>query len=104
MRIMKAENFEFPVLQESDAMFIADIAPEWVDGDNCHRCRTHFSLVMRKHHCRACGQVFCNQCSGKCSILPKYGFEKEVRVCDTCYEKVNKLVFIYLIVIVFNNL
>jgi hypothetical protein len=94
MRIMKAENFEFPVFQESDAMFTADNAPEWVDGDKCHRCRVAFSTFMRKHHCRACGQVFCGQCSAKSSTLPKYGIEKEVRVCDTCYDQVNKLVYL----------
>jgi hypothetical protein len=45
---MKAEGFQFPVLKESDAMFSADTAPEWMDGDTCHRCRTTFSLVQRK--------------------------------------------------------
>ncbi|XP_058794877.1 hepatocyte growth factor-regulated tyrosine kinase substrate isoform X2 [Phymastichus coffea] len=90
MRIMKAENFMFPDLQYSDAMFSADIAPEWVDGDKCHRCRENFTTFLRKHHCRACGQVFCNQCAGKFSVLPKYGIEKEVRVCITCYDQVNK--------------
>lgn len=90
MRIMKAENFDFPALQESDAMFSAAIAPEWVDGDKCHRCRVAFYTFNRKHHCRACGQVFCGQCSGKFSTIPKYGIEKEVRVCNTCYDQVNK--------------
>ncbi|KAJ8664463.1 hypothetical protein QAD02_006125 [Eretmocerus hayati] len=90
MRIMKAENFEFPVLQESDAMFTADNAPEWQDGDKCHRCRTAFTTFQRKHHCRACGQVFCHQCSAKNSTIPKYGIEKEVRVCNTCYDLLNK--------------
>ncbi|XP_023246343.1 hepatocyte growth factor-regulated tyrosine kinase substrate isoform X2 [Copidosoma floridanum] len=94
MRIMKAENFEFPALQESDAMFSADIAPEWVDGDKCHRCRVAFNTFNRKHHCRACGQVFCSQCSGKFSTIPKYGIEKEVRVCNTCYDQVNKPVVV----------
>lgn len=46
------EGYKFPVLQESDAMFAADTAPEWADGEVCHRCRVHFSLVQRKHHCR----------------------------------------------------
>ncbi|KAK9295452.1 hypothetical protein QLX08_010231 [Tetragonisca angustula] len=90
LNIMKAEGHKFPTLKESDAMFIADTAPAWADGDVCHRCRVTFGMVQRKHHCRACGQVFCNQCSSKSTTLPKFGIEKEVRVCESCYGKVNK--------------
>ncbi|KAI5651734.1 VHS domain-containing protein [Phthorimaea operculella] len=90
VNILKAEGYKFPALKESDAMFSADTAPEWADGEECHRCRVAFSLMVRRHHCRACGQVFCQQCSSKTSTLPKFGIEKEVRVCDTCYDKVSR--------------
>lgn len=90
LNIMKSEGHKFPTLKESDAMFMADTAPEWMDGDVCHRCRVVFGILQRKHHCRACGQVFCAQCSNKVSTLPKIGFEKEVRVCEACYEQSNK--------------
>ncbi|CAG9773958.1 unnamed protein product [Ceutorhynchus assimilis] len=90
MAAMKAEGHKFPVLRESDAMFAADTAPDWRDGDSCHRCRVQFTLLQRKHHCRACGQVFCSQCTTKTTTLPKFGIEKEVRVCDTCFEKATK--------------
>ncbi|RWS11679.1 Hepatocyte growth factor-regulated tyrosine kinase substrate-like protein [Dinothrombium tinctorium] len=90
VNLMKIEGFKFPVLKESDAMFIADSAPQWEDGDNCNRCRVAFSVVQRKHHCRNCGQIFCAKCSSKQSIIPKYGIEKEVRVCEDCYDKLNK--------------
>ncbi|XP_030751579.1 hepatocyte growth factor-regulated tyrosine kinase substrate isoform X2 [Sitophilus oryzae] len=90
MNLMKAEGYKFPVLRESDAMFAADTAPEWADGDVCHRCRVQFSMIQRKHHCRACGQVFCASCTSKTTTLPKYGIEKEVRVCDTCFDTANK--------------
>ncbi|EZA61746.1 Hepatocyte growth factor-regulated tyrosine kinase substrate [Ooceraea biroi] len=90
LNIMKAEGYQFPALKESDAMFRADTAPAWADGEVCHRCRVAFSMVQRKHHCRACGQVFCSQCSSKVSTLPKFGIEKEVRVCEACYEHVNR--------------
>ncbi|XP_075231994.1 hepatocyte growth factor regulated tyrosine kinase substrate isoform X1 [Lycorma delicatula] len=90
MNILKAEDYKFPALKESDAMFSADTAPEWADADCCHRCRVQFGMVQRKHHCRACGQVFCNQCSSKNCTLPKFGIEKEVRVCDACYNNNSK--------------
>jgi len=88
--IMKAEGHKFPLLKESDAMFISNVAPQWADGDCCHRCRVQFNVVQRKHHCRNCGQIFCAKCSKNHSIIPKYGIEKPVRVCEDCYEKLNK--------------
>ncbi|KAK7870198.1 hypothetical protein R5R35_012746 [Gryllus longicercus] len=90
LNIMKREGFNFPTLRESDAMFSADTAPAWVDGDVCHGCRIQFGMVQRKHHCRACGQVFCGQCSSKTAALPKFGIEKEVRVCERCFDIINR--------------
>lgn len=90
MNILKAEGRQFPELKEADAMFSADTAPDWADGEVCHRCRTEFTMLTRKHHCRNCGQVFCHQCSSKLSTVPKYGIEKEVRVCDGCFVHLQK--------------
>ncbi|XP_061404891.1 hepatocyte growth factor-regulated tyrosine kinase substrate isoform X2 [Lethenteron reissneri] len=92
-QIMKMEGFTFPEFKESDAMFSAEKvwqAPEWVDAEECHRCRVMFSMTTRKHHCRACGQIFCSKCSSRASTIPKYGIEREVRVCEPCYEQLNK--------------
>ncbi|XP_053157237.1 hepatocyte growth factor-regulated tyrosine kinase substrate isoform X3 [Hemicordylus capensis] len=89
-QIMKVEGHVFPEFKESDAMFAAERAPDWVDAEECHRCRVQFGVVTRKHHCRACGQIFCGKCSSKCSTIPKFGIEKEVRVCEPCYEHLNK--------------
>lgn len=47
-------------------------------------------LHLLQHHCRACGQIFCGKCSSKYSTIPKFGIEKEVRVCEPCYEQLNK--------------
>lgn len=91
VNLMRMEGFKFPVLKESDAMFVADQAPEWAEGDCCHRCRVQFSLMQRKHHCRNCGQIFCSKCSSRNSPIPRYGIEKEVRVCDSCWDQLSKL-------------
>jgi hypothetical protein len=32
------------------------------DVISCTLCRKEFSLIVRKHHCRNCGQIFCNEC------------------------------------------
>uniref|UniRef100_A0A8C5A5A5 Hepatocyte growth factor-regulated tyrosine kinase substrate n=1 Tax=Gadus morhua TaxID=8049 RepID=A0A8C5A5A5_GADMO len=89
-QIMKVEGHVFPEFKESDAMFAAERAPDWVDAEECHRCRVQFGVMTRKHHCRACGQIFCGKCSSKYSTIPKFGIEKEVRVCEPCFEHLNK--------------
>lgn len=71
-------------------MFTSDTAPGWMDGKCCHRCRVEFSFTQRKHHCRNCGQIFCAQCSSNTCTLPKFGIEKEVRVCEGCYLSLQK--------------
>lgn len=85
--ILKVSGYQFPAVKESDHMFVAQCAPDWVDGNQCFRCRAEFSFFKRKHHCRACGQIFCDSCSSHQMYLPQFGIEKNVRVCDNCYEK-----------------
>ncbi|XP_042864605.1 hepatocyte growth factor-regulated tyrosine kinase substrate-like isoform X3 [Penaeus japonicus] len=89
VNILRTEGFHLPTVSESDAMFTADRAPDWADGECCHRCRSQFTIIRRKHHCRACGQVFCGDCSSKFSTIPKFGIEREVRVCESCYDDIN---------------
>jgi len=88
--IMKAEGYKFPPVTDTSDMFKSEKAPTWSDGDECSKCHSEFGLVQRKHHCRACGNIFCNKCSSKQAIIPKYGIEKEVRVCDACYSELVK--------------
>ncbi|KAF6298686.1 hepatocyte growth factor-regulated tyrosine kinase substrate [Rhinolophus ferrumequinum] len=71
-QIMKVEGHVFPEFKESDAMFAAERAPDWVDAEECHRCRVQFGVVTRKHHCRACGQIFCGKCSSRYSTIPNH--------------------------------
>lgn len=85
--LMKMEGYTFPALKEADAMFVAEKAPEWKDGECCTLCRVVFGVVQRKHHCRNCGEVMCSKCSSKVSTIPRFGIEREVRVCDSCFEK-----------------
>lgn len=34
---MKMYGYDFPKLKEADAMFMADSAPEWAEGESCFR-------------------------------------------------------------------
>ena len=84
---------------------------------NYTECNSSFGLLLRKHHCRACGRIFCYQCTNYQIKLPRE-FEtfpsipeqnisnvvknwvtgnKETldRVCQKCYLKYNKMKHIY---------
>ncbi|XP_059715899.1 RUN and FYVE domain-containing protein 1 isoform X2 [Haemorhous mexicanus] len=58
----------------------------WLKDDeatHCKQCKKEFSISRRKHHCRNCGDIFCNTCSSNELALPSY--PKPVRVCDNCH-------------------
>ncbi|CAG9829371.1 unnamed protein product [Diabrotica balteata] len=49
----------------------------------CKACTKEFNLTRRRHHCRNCGEIFCNACSDNTMPLPSSA--KPVRVCDDCH-------------------
>lgn len=66
----------------------------WVKDEyvlSCTSCDTKFSITVRRHHCRACGEVFCNSCTSKSLSLPHLGYPvtQKLRVCETCYTKLS---------------
>ncbi|NXU21390.1 ZFY16 protein, partial [Pardalotus punctatus] len=65
--------------------------PLWVpdsEAPNCMNCQAKFTFTKRRHHCRACGKIFCGSCcKRKCKL--QY-MEKEARVCTGCYDDINK--------------
>ena len=71
---------------------------EWAEDDHvevCTKCACTFNIRRRRHHCRSCGEIFCNSCSqfridvpkrisnSKKSGKPK----KNGRVCEPCFVK-----------------
>ena len=69
---------------------------------NCPSCDMEFSTTafslnrtkrdLRRHHCRLCGDVVCNDCSMHKVVLPLEGdeFNKAVRVCNACHVDVER--------------
>jgi len=70
-------------------------APEWVPdamSTFCTKCRTPFSVMTRRHHCRHCGKIFCHNCTSKRTPLPMFHegdlASKPQRVCEDCYGEI----------------
>ncbi|XP_012871360.1 PREDICTED: zinc finger FYVE domain-containing protein 16 isoform X3 [Dipodomys ordii] len=74
-----------------EGLVLGQKQPTWVpdsEAPNCMNCQVKFTFTKRRHHCRACGKVFCGVCCNrKCKL--QY-LEKEARVCVICYETINK--------------
>lgn len=83
-----------------DGDFINSFAHWQPDEDmqSCLNCHTPFSFLMRKHHCRCCGGIFCAGCSER---LARYDRKRvkvvkrnpndddeypPFRTCDSCYD------------------
>ena len=50
------------------------VVPEWQDDSEvsaCPICKRQFYFLFRKHHCRRCGRVICNDCSPHRITLPR---------------------------------
>uniref|UniRef100_A0A3B3VSD3 FYVE-type domain-containing protein n=1 Tax=Poecilia latipinna TaxID=48699 RepID=A0A3B3VSD3_9TELE len=63
-------------------------ADHWVKDevvDSCSGCTVRFSLTERRHHCRNCGQLFCQRCSRFQSEIKRLKISSPVRVCQNCY-------------------
>jgi hypothetical protein len=60
----------------------------WVfddDVQSCMICGVDFSFLVRRHHCRVCGDIICSSCStGTVRIKELPDFDR-VRACDSCY-------------------
>ncbi|XP_015259966.1 PREDICTED: zinc finger FYVE domain-containing protein 16-like [Cyprinodon variegatus] len=70
---------------------LGSIQPAWVpdaEAPSCMKCHQTFTFIKRRHHCRACGKVYCaGCCNRKCKL--KY-LDKEARVCVLCFDTIHK--------------
>ena len=57
----------------------------WVDDEAvtaCQKCSEPFTMLVRRHHCRKCGGIFCYNCSNYTLVLASSS--KPQRVCEPC--------------------
>lgn len=81
----------------------------WVQSDYCANCNVTFSMFVRPHHCRKCGNIFCHTCSQQRTKIPNwiqlpgetktlknklselFWSNKKVRVCDFCAQNIREI-------------
>lgn len=85
---LQARGVQFPQsgVDATMAMFDSRTPADWVDSDACMICSRKFTLINRRHHCRSCGGIYCQEHSSHRTVLPDLGIYESVRVCDNCYE------------------
>ncbi|CAB1314244.1 unnamed protein product, partial [Coregonus sp. 'balchen'] len=80
------------ILSRERGTILGKVAPVWVPDAHalvCMMCEVRFTFTKRRHHCRACGKVFCSVCSGlKFRLTHLDG--KEGRVCVSCHSTLVK--------------
>ena len=47
-------------------------------------CGCIFSVSIRRHHCRSCGDIICASCSRFKRVLPEFNLLGSVKVCTFC--------------------
>ncbi|KAL0222473.1 hypothetical protein RCL1_002327 [Eukaryota sp. TZLM3-RCL] len=52
---------------------------------NCIGCNDKFTILRRKHHCRACGEIYCSKCTRHRLIVRTE--TTPARVCEACFSE-----------------
>ncbi|XP_058812560.1 zinc finger FYVE domain-containing protein 9 [Topomyia yanbarensis] len=78
-------NRPVAVLSSAQAQ-LGKVPPFWIPDNStnfCMQCNQKFSLIKRRHHCRACGQLLCSAC---CCLKAKLEYLEnvEARICIAC--------------------
>lgn len=105
-------------------------ALSWIPDNassHCYLCKDGFSLIKRRHHCRACGRIFCYKCCNNYMSLPKnleeypeknqnlweYVYRnvqyktpksKKERVCNSCHHRLTNIINLEVYILIFSYL
>ncbi|KAM0057604.1 putative chromatin regulator PHD family [Helianthus debilis subsp. tardiflorus] len=69
----------------------------WVPDEastKCTACSAYFGAFVRRHHCRNCGDIFCDKCTQGRIALTAEENAQQVRVCDQCLVRIKNYFYI----------
>ena len=59
------------------------------NNPHCFHCKNKFTTFLRRHHCRKCGKIFCNNCMKRVKI-----FNTSQIICISCIDFLNNSILI----------
>ncbi|XP_036739224.2 FYVE and coiled-coil domain-containing protein 1 isoform X1 [Manis pentadactyla] len=78
----KSDALEFQQKLSAEERWLGDM-----EANHCSDCKREFSWMVRRHHCRVCGRIFCYYCCNN-YVLTKPSGKKE-RCCRACFRKLS---------------
>ncbi|XP_016058260.1 PREDICTED: FYVE and coiled-coil domain-containing protein 1 [Miniopterus natalensis] len=79
----KSDALEFQQKLSAEERWLGDS-----EVNHCSDCKREFSWMVRRHHCRSCGRIFCYYCCNNYAVT-KHGGKKE-RCCRACFQKLGE--------------
>ncbi|XP_066101733.1 FYVE and coiled-coil domain-containing protein 1 isoform X1 [Saccopteryx bilineata] len=79
----KSDALEFQQKLSAEERWLGD-----AEASHCLDCKREFSWMVRRHHCRVCGRIFCYYCCNN-YVVTKHGAKKE-RCCRACFQKLSE--------------
>ncbi|XP_052042815.1 FYVE and coiled-coil domain-containing protein 1 [Apodemus sylvaticus] len=76
----KSDALEFQQKLSAEEKCLGDM-----EANHCHDCKREFSWIVRRHHCRICGRIFCYYCCNNYVVTKPSG--KKERCCRACFQK-----------------
>ncbi|XP_040595516.1 FYVE and coiled-coil domain-containing protein 1 isoform X1 [Mesocricetus auratus] len=76
----KSDALEFQQKLSAEEKGLGDM-----EANHCHDCKREFSWIVRRHHCRICGRIFCYYCCNNYAVTKPSG--KKERCCRACFQK-----------------
>ncbi|KAJ7276280.1 hypothetical protein B0H12DRAFT_12281 [Mycena haematopus] len=108
-QLSQAPDFRVPTHEAPQKVLAPRFSPhqmhaQWERDDAVHQCRDcqrRFGFLLRRHHCRRCGRIFCDRCSVYRALLDPSDIVQDPafpegtasassqRVCASCHDEVN---------------